>query len=184
MSVPLLNAVWEMPPGKLTKLERAVLARLAWAADDSGFNCWIGVKRLMACTEGSDRGVRNALATLLRDGYVTIEQPAAGHRTARRRLNVERIQPGYTERQRPDRRPRPAASAGLAIRRPAGSAANRPEQRQRPELTLSVNGSIEPILLRSKSDSEPPDGWNGDDWAAYCAEAERFAEECRRRGVD
>jgi hypothetical protein len=174
-----------MPAAGLTVLQRAVLARLAFACrGDAGFNCWLGQRKIITATGGSERGVQSALKVLEQRGYVVTERPATGRSSARRRLNPDAIQPGYMARLAAEQSERKGATiaplqaaaadrrgatiAPLGVARGATIAPNRQDQFHRQEHKSDATAfvtSAEETSQHRNSRSEPEEQ---EDWFSQC----------------
>lgn len=86
MSLEMLSAVWDL---ELERNERDVLEVLAWHANADGL-CWPSKARIMYRTGLSESTVKRALASLRKQGLITVEQHAEG---GRGRVPIYRLHP-------------------------------------------------------------------------------------------
>jgi hypothetical protein len=193
----VMNDAWNVAPDVLTPTERLVLLRLAFHANAAGGSIYPSVATLMRHTGATRRSVQMALRRLEELGFIDTEREARAQEAPHRRLDLDAIRSAGLPGDRgantaPLRDQRGAETAPLPDERGANSAERGAKndaegrtycaQRNSEEAGRSIfaNGvSVEePMVLSSRGE---PDEAALMRWQQ---EQERFAEECRQRGLE
>ena len=88
MNKKLMKAIWRTPPGFLTSREKFVLVNLIYFSGSAAFSIYLGLERISAETELTERCVLKTLCALMRRGIIESTLVCEHHRLNAYRINL------------------------------------------------------------------------------------------------